>query len=217
MNQTHSKVDIKKLSITAIFIALAYITLLPFMSFKVAGFLSFEIKDAIIAIPTLMFGPVYGIVSSLVLSFAEFLTISGTGVYGLIMNFISSAVFTGIVGTVYMYKRTLGGAVLGFALSSIITTAVMLGANYFITPLYTGAPRSAVVDMMLPILLPFNLVKSVLNSSISIILYKPLTDAFRRLGLVRKGSFKPTAKTGIITAIALAIGLISLCILIFVL
>ncbi len=217
MSKTNSKVNIKKISVTAIFAAVAYITLLPFMSFKVAGFLSLEIKDAIIAIPTLMFGPVYGIVSSLVLSFAELITISGTGWYGFIMNFISSAAFTGIVGTVYMYRRTLGGAIIGFTLSSIITTAVMLIANYFITPLYTGAPTSAVVDMMLPILLPFNLVKALLNSGISIVLYKPLTDAFRRLGLIEKSTFKLTAKTAIITAAAIIVCLISLYILIFVL
>ena len=67
--------------------ALAYICVF-ILKFKV-GFLTFDFKDAVISIISFLYGPLYGVFSAGIVAFMEFITISDTGAYGLIMNFLS--------------------------------------------------------------------------------------------------------------------------------
>ena len=63
--------------------------------------------------------------------------------------------------------------------------AAMMLWNYLITPLYmTGTSRSDIAGMLVPVFLPFNLIKAGLNSSITLLLYKPLVNGLRKAGLV---------------------------------
>jgi hypothetical protein len=92
--------------------------------------------------------------------------------------------------------------------TTLATTGVMLLLNMYITPLYFGMPRSSVVEMIPKILLPFNFAKALLNSSLALLLYKPIITALRRAGLVERGSHKTDFnKTTVLT---LAIGGVSL-------
>ena len=178
------KESLKKAVITAVFAAIAFILTFIFR-FKVS-FLTFDFKDAILAMVSLMYGPLYGIGAVAIVSFLEFLSVSDTGLYGLIMNFISSGTFALFFGIVYKYKRTFKGAILSVILSVIGVTAVMMVANYFITPYYMGVSRSDVVALIPTLLLPFNLAKSVINSTATLILYKPVTNALKRMGVIKK-------------------------------
>ena len=56
--------------------------------------------------------------------------------------------------------------------------------NYLVTPIYMGYPREAVAKLLLPVFLPFNLLKSVLNAAITFLLYKPVVTALRKSGYV---------------------------------
>ena len=57
--------------------------------------------------------------------------------------------------------------------------------NYLITPLYmTGFSRSDIAAMLVPIFLPFNLVKGGLNMALILVLYKPIVTALRKARLV---------------------------------
>ncbi len=160
--------------------------------FKVM-FLTFDFKDAIISIISLLYGPFYGVASAGIVAFFEMISMSDTGVYGMIMNFLSSGAFALTCGTVYKYKRTFGGAITA-AVSSVITvTSVMLLANIFITPYYMGQSQAVVISLIPSLLLPFNLIKSIINAAIVLIIYKPITGALKRVGLIPKsekaGSF----------------------------
>lgn len=174
----------KKITVTAVFSAIAFL-LTFFFKFKVS-FLTFDFKDAVIAIISLVFGPLYGVTSAGIVSFLEFLSVSDTGIYGLIMNFISSASFSFIFGFIYKFKRTFNNAIISAALSAISVTAIMMLANYFITPYYMGVSRADVVQLIPTLLLPFNLAKTVINASSTLIIYKPVTNALKRVGLIKK-------------------------------
>jgi len=52
------------------------------------------------------------------------------------------------------------------------------------TPIYQGVPRPVVVSMLLPVFLPFNLVKTVANSAFAMMIYKPLVNALRRAKII---------------------------------
>lgn len=176
--------NIKKMSVIAVLCAIAYLVSLVF-PFKVQ-FLTFDLKDAIIAISALMYGPVAGLISSVIVPFIEFITTSETGVYGFIMNFLSSAAFSVTAGFIYKYRKSFSGAIISMCASVFAVTAVMLIANLFITPYYMHVPREMVVELIPALLLPFNLIKSVVNASLTLLIYKPITAAFGRMRLTER-------------------------------
>ena len=50
-------------------------------------------------------------------------------------------------------------------------------ANMVVTPAYTGVPLETVLGMILPIIIPFNLLKFTINSVVAGIVYAPLQKA----------------------------------------
>ena len=175
--------NLLRMVVVAVFCALAYACQFVFRIH--VSFLTFDAKDAIMAIGAMIFGPVWGVVMAFLVAFLEFLTLSGTGVYGFIMNFLSSAVFTALAAWIYRYKRTLPGAILGLSASVVSMTVVMLLFNLFITPLYLGASISDVAGMIPTLLLPFNLVKALFNAGLVLILYKPISTALKHAKVLR--------------------------------
>ncbi len=196
MNQ---KNNLKKISVVAMLTAVAYLCMFLF-KFNVS-FLTFDFKDAFLAIIGFLYGPLYSVASSVLVAFLEFLSVSDTGIYGFIMNAVSSAVFAGVCGLFYKYKRTLSGAVLGSIIAVIAMTAVMLVANYIITPYYMGVSRSEVVGMIPTLLLPFNIIKGTVNMAITLIIYKPITAVFRRAGLMHMAAVHTDVKKFIILSV----------------
>lgn len=178
-----SKTNTKQIAAVAMLSALAYVISL----FKLPiQFLSFEVKDFVIAVTGFIFGPVYALAAAIISSFAEMLTVSSTGIIGFIMNVLASACFACTAALIYRRQRTMRGAVIGLACGCLLMTAVMLLWNYFLTPLYLGAPREVVAGMLLPLLLPFNLAKSAVNMAVTLLLYKPIVTALRRAGFAEQ-------------------------------
>ena len=173
----------RRLALSAVFCALAFlVTLIP--APKVHGFLSFDIKDTVIATVSLLLGPSVAASLSVAVPLLEALTVGTTGPWGLLMDVISTASFSLTASLIYKYRKTLGGAVLSLSAASLLQVAAMLLANLLITPIYMGVPRATVLDMLLPVLLPFNAVKSVFNASLVMLLYKPISEALRRARLL---------------------------------
>jgi riboflavin transporter FmnP len=173
-----TKEQILLMVMTALFCALAYAATSLF-HIKVT-FLTFDIKDCLITIGGLLFGPVAAVTISAVTAFLELITVSETGFYGFVMNFVSSASFSVVASLIYRYRRDLLGAVIGLVSSVFCLTAIMMGMNLLVVPLYTPGVDTATVAAMLPtLILPFNLTKAVMNAALVLILYKPVSTALR--------------------------------------
>ena len=176
---------IKKLVTLAMLTAVTYVVMLLCKSIPdVAGFLQLEVKDTVICIGGFIYGPVSAAVIAVVVAVIEMLTVSGTGPIGCLMNVIATAVFCCTASFIYKKNHSRNGAVIGLAVATVALTAVMILWNYLITPLYMGVPRAAVVEMLLPVFLPFNLVKGALNMAVTLILYKPVVTGLRKANLV---------------------------------
>lgn len=173
----------KKLTTMAGFAAISCV-LMVVARFPVLSFLTYEPKDVIIAFAGFIFGPLAVLALSLVVSFIEMVAVSNTGPIGFLMNVLSTVSFAGVAAYVYKKHKTLGGAVFGLILGVLVSTAVMLLWNYIITPVYLGVPRDVVVGMLLPTILPFNLIKGGLNATLTLMLYKPAIRALRSARLV---------------------------------
>lgn len=165
-------------------------------------FLKYEPKDVVIAIAGFIFGPLSAVAVSVVVSVVEMVTISATGLWGLLMNVISTASFAGCAAAVYRKHRTLAGAVVGLALGTVLSTGMMLLWNWLVTPIYMGYPREAVEAMLLPIFLPFNLIKCVLNASLTMFFYRAISTSLRRSGLIPKsGGQEKRSRTTLLVAV----------------
>ena len=205
MNKNNT--NYKKIASVAMLSALAFLARLIF---KIpVSFLTFDIKDSIIALGGLVFGPVSGVVIYLLVSLIEMI-ISETGPIGFVMNFISSATFAGIAALIYKYKRTFNGAIIGLFSAVGVTTAVMLLMNLILTPIYQGVPRSVVVSMLPTLFLPFNFAKTLLNASIVMLIYKPVVMALRKARIIEgKAMDTKFSKQSVITIVVSAVSLIA--------
>ncbi len=198
---------LKRISGAALFAALAYVSVFVFR-IKVQ-FLTFDAKDAILAIGGMVFGPVTALITSLLAALLEMISVSDTGFYGFIMNFLSSASFAFFASMVYKYKRSFSGALLGLGAGVFSMTAVMMGANMLITPFYMHCTAKDVAALIPTLLLPFNLTKSLLNAGLSLLLYKPAITAMRVAKMVPGGEEKAFGKRNTVLSVVIALAVIA--------
>ena len=176
----------KKLTFGAMLCAIAYVVmmLIHVKLVPAAPFLTYDPKDVVIALGGLIWGPGMAAIVTAVVALVEMVTVSDTGIIGCLMNFISTFAFAGTAALIYKKKHSLSGAVMGLVAGCIVMTGAMLLWNYLLTPIYMGTPREQVAGMLLPIFLPFNLLKAVLNAAFTFLLYKPLVISLRKAGLI---------------------------------
>lgn len=190
MNMTEKT---SKLTIMAMLCALAFVSVVAIRIplIPVVPFLEYEPKDVIIAIGGFIFGPMPAAVITVIVCFVELVTISSTGPIGLIMNILSTVSFVCPAAYIYKKKHSMSGAVIGMLIGTLLLTLVMVLWNYLITPFYMGYPREAVVDLILPAFIPFNVLKGTINTALTLLLYKPLVTALRRSHLLVSSSSQP--------------------------
>ena len=166
-----ARMSTRSLTTLAMLTAIAYVVMiLSKMLPQVANFLQMDLKDTVI---------------SIVVAVVEMFTVSDTGPIGCIMNVLATCAFTCTAAFVYKRFHTRRGAVIGLALGTVCLTVVMLLWNYLITPIYMGMDREqVVVPMLIPVFLPFNLVKGGLNMALILLIYKPVVTALRKARLV---------------------------------
>lgn len=180
-NSTRRNETVRRMAVIALFTALAYVVMIV-IHVKVS-FLTLDVKDAVITLCGLYFGPLSALFIAVVVPLLE-LAVSSTGFYGLIMNILGSVSFSVTASLIYKYKKTLVGAIVGLATGATVMVAVMLLANLFITPYYMGVTADVVRGMIPTLLLPFNALKSIINVGVVLLLYKTFSKALKRAGFL---------------------------------
>ena len=160
---------IKKLVLLAMFTAIAavLITLVHFPLFPSAAFLQYDPADVPILIAAFAFGPVAGLIVTVLASFIQAFFLGGDGIYGFLMHVIATGILVIVASTIYRKFHTRPGAVVGLVLGTIAMGVGMMIANHFITPFYMGVPTEMVDAMLVTVILPFNLLKAGINSAIT--------------------------------------------------
>lgn len=207
------KTDTKKLVSLGMLAAIAFVAV-TFIRIPMLSFLKYEPKDVVIVIAGFIFGPLSAAIVSIVVSVIEMLVISDTGWIGMIMNILSSCSFACMAAFLYKRKRTLGNAVVGLVSGTVLMVVVMVLWNYLITPLYLGVPRETVKDMLVPVFLPFNLIKGGLNSAIAMLLYKPVVTTLRKARLLPESKAGIKGKKVSVGVILVSLVVIATCVLV---
>ncbi len=156
-------------------VAAVLITLVRFPLFPSAAFLQYDPADVAILIGGFAYGPAAGIIITVLASFIEAFILGQDGVYGFLMHVIASGVTVAVAAVIYRRRHTRAGGLIALIAGTIVRGLVMLPANHFITPYFLGAPTTVVDAMLLPTILPFNLLVGAINGAITFAVYKTVS------------------------------------------
>lgn len=163
-------------ALSVVLVALVHFPLLPG-----APWMEYDPADIPIFIGTFLFGPVAGLALTLVVSVVQGVTVSaGSGPIGIIMHFLATGSFVLLAGNLYKRWHTRWGAVLALGCGVLCMTAVMVVCNLIFSPIFMGATVQDVVEMLIPIIIPFNLMKAGANALVTYIIYKPIARLVHR-------------------------------------
>ena len=158
----------KRISITALFCALSAIATL-FMEFPIlpgVSWLKYDPSGIVALVAGFSFGPTTGLATP-------------SGAYGVLMAMLATLSLVVPASLVYRRDTTRRGAVVGMVVGGVICVAICIAGNLVITPLFS--PKMTlddVIGLILPALLPFNVIKIVLNCVLTGLIYKPVSKAF---------------------------------------
>ncbi len=167
--------NLKKMILSSLIAVLAYATL--FIIKIPISFLDFDIKDAILCLGGILIAGNYFLISIFITCLLEFLTMSSSGLFGLVMNLLASVFY--IVPICFIYKKSLKSLLIGITIGTISMTIIMILLNLFFTPIFFGYAFKDVVALLIPLIIPFNIAKGAINGILILIILKPLKKALK--------------------------------------
>ncbi len=191
----------RKLAVMAMLVALSIVLvyLIHFPIFPAASFLEYDPADIPILIGTFAYGPLAGLCLTVIASLIQGLTVSAhSGVMGIAMHICATSILVLVAGIIYNIIHTKRGAVIALVCGTLAMAAGMLLFNhiatpYFVTPDITdaaavAASRGYVDTLLIPVILPFNLIKAGVNSCITFVIYKTISRHIIHGGAGKKSS-----------------------------
>ncbi len=161
-------------ALSVVLVAIIHFPLIP-----AAPFLEYDPANIPILIAAFLYGPWCGVAVTAVVSVIQGVTVSASsGIIGIVMHFLATGVYCIVAGSIYQKNKSIKTAVLGLVCGGIAMTAVMCACNLLLTPMFMGVPVESVVGMLLPIIVPFNLLKAAINSVVTFFVYKPISRLF---------------------------------------
>lgn len=196
MNKTNNKMNVRILVQIAMLSAVATVLMLfefplPFIA---PTFYKLDFSELPVLIGTFAMGPVAGAIIELIKILLNFV-LNGTMTAGVgeLGNFIMGCAFIVPAGIVYQRSKTKKGAIIGLVLGVIVTCVASAIVNgLLLLPAYGkafGMPTEAFVQMgsaIFPFIdnlvkfcvccvVPFNLIKGILVSVITLLIYKQIS------------------------------------------
>ena len=160
----------------AMLAAVSVLLVLIHIPFPPAPFLEYDPADIPILIGTFAYGPTAGIIITVVVSIIQGFTLSASsGIIGIVMHILATGSFALVAGLIYQRKKTRKSAILALGLGVITMTVMMVLMNLIFTPIFMGTPVETVAGMLLPIIIPFNLMKASINAVATLLLYKAVS------------------------------------------
>lgn len=173
-NEKRKSVKLAKMAML-VAVSIVLVMIIHFPIFPAVVFLEYDPADIPILVGTFAFGPVAGILLTVVTSVIQGLTVSAqSGVYGILMHIIATTALVTVAGFIYRKHKTKKVAIIGLLAGTAAMTVVMFFANMVITPMFTGMPLEGVMQLM-PFILLFNVVKAGINSVVTFIVYKRIS------------------------------------------
>ncbi len=187
--------NVRILTMTAVLSAISFV--LAFFEFPVPlspSFARMDLSDLPALIGAFAYGPISGILIELVKNALQFLT-SSTGGIGELANFIMGSSFVVTAGLIYKLHKTKRTALIACLVASVVMGITAAIVNYFILlPVFEAfMPLDQLIasfgefipfiktklDVVLFNAFPFNLLKGIGISIVTMLLYKRLTPILK--------------------------------------
>ena len=184
MNKSATSQSTRKLTTLAMLaaISIVLVAVIHFPLLPAAPWMEYDPADIPIFIGTFLFGPWVGLGLTAVVSILQGVTVSAAaGPIGVLMHFLATGSFVVVAGLIYQKNKNHKGAVAALIAGVLVQTAVMVGCNLVFTPIFMGQPMERVVAMLLPVIIPFNLLKAGINALITHFVYKPISKVVHHL------------------------------------
>lgn len=176
------------------------VVLVLFVKFPIfptaAPFLEYDLADVPILIGTFMFGPIEGLLITVVVSILQWLLVSpASGWVGAVMHICATGAFVMVAGLIYKKKRTIGGAILALAAGALTMCIAMVPMNIFISPFYImllgfketyPEAQSFYISEYIWYSVAFNFIKAGINAVITFLLYKATAKLFNLIDFKKK-------------------------------
>ncbi|HHY41525.1 MAG TPA: ECF transporter S component [Thermoanaerobacterales bacterium] len=161
-------------------LAVLLMFLIRFPLIPAAPFLEYDPGDIPALIAAFLFGPGAGVVVTLIVSLIQAMTVSaGSGWIGALMHFAATGCMVTVAGIIYKRVHTFKGAIIAMIAGSIAMTLVMIPLNLIFTTKFMNVPIETVKAMLIPVIIPFNLLKASINSVLTVFVYKPVGKFLR--------------------------------------
>ncbi|ADD01837.1 membrane protein-like protein [Thermoanaerobacter italicus Ab9] len=177
--------------------AIAFI--LMYLEFQVPlfpGFLKLDFSDVPALVASFAIGPLYGVMVELIKNILH-ATVTQSGAIGEIANFTVGSIFVYTAGVIYQFNRTRKTALISMAIATVVMAVTASLLNYYVfLPLYQrvmGWPMDAIINMSKTAnknivdvktlisygIFPFNILKGIVVSVITFLVYKKLSPFFK--------------------------------------
>lgn len=171
---------IRKITTTAMLTAVAIILgYFAFPIFPAVAFLEYDLCDVAVLITSFIFGPVYAACSSFIVAFFQAVLLDKSGAFGFIMNIISTLSLVLPASLIYLKHKTKKGAIISLLCGILAMNVTMVAFNLIVTPYFMHTTVTVVLKL-LPFIAAFNLIKSVVNSLITYLVYKHIGKLIKK-------------------------------------
>ena len=173
--QNTNRWSTKQLVTMALMCAIAILlSFLEFPIFPAASFLKLDISFVPSAVMGFAYGTGPGILVGVACAVAHG-AITGNWV-GCLMNIIACCAFIIPAAAIYKRNRTFKGAMIGLVVSIVCLVVAACIANLIVDPLFYGMPFDAVAGLIVPAILPFNIIKGIVIAVLTGIVYKSISN-----------------------------------------
>ena len=128
----------------------------------------------------LIAGFAYGPAAAAIVSVLGFVPHVFMDPWGTLMAVLVALTLSVPAALIYRHVHTRKGAVIGLVVGALLALVAAIAGNLVITPIYTGWPVSEVAAIIVPALLPFNLIKFVIHGVVTFLVYKPISNLLNR-------------------------------------
>lgn len=172
-NTSNSSWSSEKIAKYALFVALSMaVSFIEFPLIPDLSYLKYDPSGIVCLVAGFAYGPAASAIVS-VLGFAPHLF---TNPLGSIMAVLVSLGASVTAAFIYKKMRTKKGAAISLIAGSVVAIALAIGGNLIITPLYAHITTAQVAALIIPALLPFNVIKLALHIAVTLLIYKPISN-----------------------------------------
>lgn len=190
LNKSFDVVTLAQMGMLAA-VAVVLVILIHFPIIPSVPFIEYDMADVPVLIGALLYGPLPGLSILLVVSVIQAFLLGGNGWVGLVMHFVASGAMVLLASLLYRHKPSLPRLAVGLGCGAVARTLMMIPMNLIFTVHFFGVPHDTVVALMLPGIIPMNLIISVINTVLAGLLFKALAPVLQRNAAFLRGNRRP--------------------------